>query len=338
MSREMTTGLDRLRNSISERVVFMGRRAQRLIPRLIFDNDGDYRKSVLLVGSGRSGTSWVPDVLNHDHRYRYIYEPFHSMHVPMARNWLPRQYVRPDDRDAERAALADAILSGRIRNGYADAYNKCVFVKQRLIKDTRLQLALKWIRTRYPELPIVYLMRHPCAVVNSRIQLQRDSDLARQFFGQPDLMTDFLQPFRAAMENAKDAFERHLFIWCVENYVPLRQLEPSDVHFVFYEDVCTDPRGVLEKLRAYLGLPFDERALERVNKPSIQARKYHGGGTSAIVTGASLVDAWKKYVPAERIRGSDEILAMFGLDALYGADGLPNADGAQAMLRASAAS
>ena len=140
------------------------------------------------------------------------------------------------------------------------------------------------------------------------------------------------------MEAAKDEFERHLFIWCVENYVPLKQLEPHDVHVVFYEDVCTDPKAVLEKLRAYVGLPFDERALERVSKPSIQARKYHGGGTSAIVTGASLVDGWKKYVPADRVRRAQEILSTFGLDTLYGADGLPNADAAQRMMRANAVS
>lgn len=324
-------GLDRIRSGISERVAVMGRRAQRLLPRLIFDNEGDYRKSVLLVGSGRSGTSWVPDVLNHDKRYRYIYEPFHSRHVPIARNWLPRQYVRPDDSDEERLALAQTIFSGRIRNGYADAYNKCVFVKRRLIKDTRLQLALKWIRARFPAMPIVYLMRHPCAVVNSRMALERDSDLARQFFGQPQLMEDYLEPFRSAMEAAKDDFDRHMYIWCVENYVPLKQLAPSDVHLVFYERVCTDPRTELEKLHLYLGLPFDEGALDRVSKPSIQARKHHGG-TSAIVTGASLVDAWKQYVTPDRLRRAEDILAMFGLDAIYGHDSMPSTGGAERML------
>ena len=331
-------GLDRITNGLTERVVVMGRRAQRLLPRLIFDNDGDYRASVLLVGSGRSGTSWVPDVINHDNRYRYIYEPFHSMHVPIARHWLPRQYVRADDTDPQRRALADAVFTGRIRNGYADAYNKCMFVRQRLIKDTRLQLALPWIRARYPAMPIVYLMRHPCAVVNSRIQLHRDSDLRRLFFAQPELMTDFLEPFRGAMEAAEDEFERHLFIWCVENYVPFRQLAASDVHLVFYEHVCTDPKTELEKLRAFLGLPFDERALERVSKPSVQARKFHGGGTSAIVTGANLVDAWKKYVDPERVRRAEEILALFGLDAIYGRDSMPNAGAALGALAANAAS
>jgi hypothetical protein len=328
----MPSTLDRIRNGIAERMVSAGRRARWMLPRLIFDFDGDYRRSVLLAGSGRSGTSWVPDVLNHDNRYRYIYEPFHSIHVPIARDWLPRQYMRPDDTDPQRFAVAETIFSGRLRNGYADAYNRCIIVKQRLIKDTRLQLALKWVHTRFPEMPLIYLMRHPCAVVNSRMQLQRNSDLQKHFLSQPLLMADHLAKFRDAMLAAADDFERHVYIWCIENYVPFRQLAAGDVHLVFYEHVCTDPRAELERLRAFVGLPFDERALDRVDKPSIQARKLHGGGTSAIVTGANLVDSWRKYVPPERVRKTIEILKTFGLDAIYGGDSMPDADAARTML------
>ena len=302
---------------------------------MFVDSDGDYRHSVLLVGSGRSGTSWVPEVINFDHSYRYLYEPFHSKHVPIARGWLPRQYVRPDDDDRERLDLASRIFSGRLRNAYADAYNKCVVARKRLIKDTRLQLALGWIRRRFPEMPMIYLMRHPCAVINSRMQLGRDCDLSRQFFSQPALMSDHLEPFRAEMERATDDFERHAYIWCVENYVPMRQLARGDAHLIFYEHVCTDPRAELARLCAYLGVEFDERALDSVAKPSVQARKYHGGGTSAIVTGANLVDAWRRFVTPDRVRKTIDILRRFGLDTIYGEDASPRAGAAEAMFRTS---
>ena len=310
-----------------ERAVIFARRAGRLVPRVYFDRDADYRRTVLLVGSGRSGTSWVPDVINHDRSYRYMYEPFHSKHVRAARHWLPRQYVRPDDDDPRRLELATRILSGRLRNAYADEYNKCVVAHRRLVKDTRLQLALGWIRKRFPGMPMIYLMRHPCAVVNSRLQLERDSDLGRMFLSQPELMADHLEPFRAAMERVGDDFERHVFIWCVENYVPMRQLRAGDVHLVFYERICEDPEGEVRRLAAYLGAGYDERALRNVAKPSVQARKHHAGGTSAIVTGASLVEAWKAYVSPERARRAIEILRLFGLDAVYDEDPRPH-DGA----------
>lgn len=314
-----------------ERAVTLARRAGRLLPRVYFDRDGDYRNTVLLVGSGRSGTSWVPDVINHDHSYRYLYEPFHSKHVYEARHWLPRQYVRVDDDDPRRVDLATRIFTGKLRNGYADAYNRCVVVQRRLVKDTRLQLALGWIRKRFAGMPMIYLMRHPCAVVNSRLQLGRDSDLERMFFSQPELMADHLEPLRAEMERAKDDFERHMFIWCVENYVPMRQLHAADVHLIFYENVCENPQAELDRLAAYLGAAFDERAMRNVTKPSVQARKHHGGRTSAIVTGASLVEAWKAYVSPERVKRAVEILRLFGLDAVYGEGPRPHAGAARAM-------
>ena len=330
----MHRSIDGVRAALMERAVILARRAGRLLPRVYFDTDGDYRHTVLLVGSGRSGTSWVPDVLNYDHRYRYLYEPFHAKHVPMARHWLPRQYLRPGDDDPRFVQLATRIFSGQIRNAYADAYNRCVVAHRRLVKDTRLQLALGWVRHHFPAMPTIYLMRHPCAVVNSRMQLDRDSDLDRQLLSQPQLMADHLEPFRAAMESAADAFERHVFIWCAENYVPMRQLRDGDAHVIFYEDVCTDPQAQLRALWSYLGTPFDERALALVGKPSVQARKYHAGGTSAIVTGANLVDAWRKYVPPERVRRAIEILRLFGLDAIYGEDAMPLPGAARALFRA----
>lgn len=314
-----------------ERAIILARRAGRLVPRVYFDRDGDYHHTVLLVGSGRSGTSWVPDVINHDRSYRYIYEPFHSKHVRAAREWLPRQYVRPDADDERQLGLATQILSGRLRNAYADAYNKCVVVHRRLVKDTRLQLALGWIRKRFPGMPMIYLMRHPCAVVNSRLQLARDCDLGRMFLSQPQLMEDHLGPFRAEMERVKDDFERHVFIWCVENYVPMRQLRVGDVHVVFYEKICEDPEGEVRRLDSYLGVGYDARALSNVAKPSVQARKHHAGGTSAIVTGASLVEAWRRYVSPQRVKRAVEILRLFGLEAIYDEDPRPRERGVQAM-------
>ena len=328
----MARAFERVRAGLTERAVMTARRIGWLVPRIYFDLSRDYRDTVLLVGSGRSGTSWIPEVLNFDRRYRYLYEPFHSMHVPLARHWLPRQYKRPDDDDAGHLALARAIFTGRLRNGYADSQNHCLVAHKRLVKDTRLQLALAWVARHFPGMPIIYLMRHPCAVVNSRVQLQRNSDIAKHLLSQPFLMADHLEPFRKEMERAKDDFEAQLFIWCVENYVPLKQLRSTEVHLLFYERICTDPRGELARLSAYLQQPFDELALAALDKPSVQARKYHGGGTSAIVTGASLVDAWRQYVPADRVKRAVEILSMFGLDAIYAEDSMPHVEAADAML------
>ena len=37
---------------------------------------GDHRSSVFLAGSGRSGTTWLSEIINHRRGYRYVFEPF----------------------------------------------------------------------------------------------------------------------------------------------------------------------------------------------------------------------------------------------------------------------
>ena len=36
---------------------------------------GDHRDAVFLAGSGRSGTTWLSEVINYKGGYRYVFEP-----------------------------------------------------------------------------------------------------------------------------------------------------------------------------------------------------------------------------------------------------------------------
>ena len=62
---------------------------------------GDHKSSVFLAGSGRSGTTWVSAVINHQGAYRLVFEPFHPGKVRMMRGFRRRQYLRPGDRREE---------------------------------------------------------------------------------------------------------------------------------------------------------------------------------------------------------------------------------------------
>jgi hypothetical protein len=71
-------------------------------------------------------------------------------------------------------------------------------------------------------MPIILLLRHPCAVVASRLALGWKDNLF-ETMEQEDLVEDFLLPMETRIRAASDGFERHLFLWCIDNYVPLRQ-------------------------------------------------------------------------------------------------------------------
>lgn len=145
--------------------------------------------------------------------------------------------MRPDDEREEYLSPARAILSGGVRDGWVDRYYKTCLSRKRLVKDIRTHLMLGWIHARFPGMQIIFLLRHPCAVVTSKIKLGWNTPgLETTFLAQEELVRDFLLPFADATKQARTSFERHVFAWCVENYVPLMQLLGQEgVQLVLYE-------------------------------------------------------------------------------------------------------
>lgn len=281
---------------------------------------GDYRRTVFLAGMGRSGTTWVEDIINYDHSYRVMFEPFHTKKLNLLKGWNYRQYLRPDNQDEMFLVPAKKISSGRIKHEWVDRFNDKWVTWKRLVKDIRANLILRWVKHHFPEIPIVLLLRHPCAVASSKIKLQWEVSL-EHFFAQEELMRDHLNPFRGAMESAKSNFEKHIFIWCVENYVPLKQFGANEVNLFFYEQFCTDPEQPLKELLNVVGSKYSSEVLVVLRKPSHLSRK-----DSAIRSGESLVGAWQKHItPGQKARAI-EILTLFGLDQIYDEGPMPKLD------------
>lgn len=319
---------------IDHRFYLVRRDLNRFIPHPCIDLGGDHHAAVLLAGSGRSGTTWVPQLINYRNEFRYVTEPFNPGNCREVQHWKLRQYIRPDDQSTAFVEPAARIFSGKVRSGWTEALNRKLIARRRLVKDVLITLSLKWVRNRFAGMPIVFLLRHPCAVAASRRHLEWPTNLEDQFYSQPALMQDHLEPLRDRLAGLRTTFERHIAFWCVENFVPLRQLEEGDVHLLFYERLCADPPGELSKLFAFLALPPDpSAALKKFGRPSFQARKYVGGGASAVLTGTSLTDAWREYVTADELARACEILSWFGLDRIYGSESFPNVAAAEAMLR-----
>jgi hypothetical protein len=286
---------------------------------------GDYSRTVFLAGTGRSGTTWIQEIINHNNTYRIMFEPFHSQKIELIKNWHYRQYIRSDDLDEKFLKPASAILSGNIRHEWIDAHNRKLVARKRLIKDIRAQLFLKWMKQNFPEIPIIFLIRHPCAVANSRLKLKWQTHLP-VYLAQEHLKADFLNPFREDIENAGDQFEKHIFSWCIENYIPLGQFSRGDILLLFYENLCTRPHEEIKSIFSFIGDNFSSKSLNLIHRPSALSRK-----ESAINTGADLIDSWRKNINADMIKRALRICTLFGMNALYGESSLPLLDGDEAL-------
>lgn len=283
---------------------------------------GDHRNSVFLAGSGRSGTTWLSELINHRGRYRYVFEPFNPKNVSDFRHFRSKQYLRPDDRREEFLGPARRVLTGEIRDPWTDRFNRTFVARRRLIKDIRANLLLGWMRANFPGMPIILLLRHPCAVVDSRLALGWKDNLS-ETMEQVDLVEDFLLPMETEIRAAGDDFERHLFLWCIDNYVPMKQFEPGKIHLAFYENLLVNPEEELRRLFAFLDEDFDGRVFGRLARPSPLSRKD---------TPAPSVDGWRSHTSPSRLNRSVEILNLFGLDRLYAEGAMPDPAGAFALM------
>jgi Sulfotransferase domain len=305
-------------SSLRERAVRSATTAYEVARGQLYLNIGhDYRDTVFLAGSGRGGTTWVAELINFDNSYRMIFEGLRDRRFRP----LHRRYLRPENDDPALLALARSLVSGRVRDLRADRFNRQPFPRKRLVKEIVANLSLSWLHRHFPEIPIVLIVRHPGAVVQSRLRLGWTYGL-RIFLRQEPLMSEVLAPFREGMERASSQVEIQTYHWCVETLVALKQFKRGEMCFAFYEDVCADPRSELTRLFAFLQKPIDERAFAAVERPSSQTYR-------ALPSREALMHGWRKHFTDGELGRMNEIVAQFGLDRLYGGDGAPDMAAAQ---------
>jgi len=274
--------------------------------------------AVVVAGAGRSGTSWICDVLNCRNEFRYIFEPLHPS--VRALSVFRHAYLPPDKRDPDRLRLMGDVLAGRFHNGWSDRLNRRRVAFRRLVKFIRANLLLPWIKANFPAVPIVLVLRHPCAVAVSRMNLGAEWTTSLDVvLSDETLVKDHLQPFVEHMKGTRDEFERQIYFWCVQNYVPLRQLSRREMHVVFYELLCTDPNRAMQDLFSWLGREVPPEASAQLRMPSGTSRQ-----DSAVVLGKNLVEGWTEQIHAGQLDAAVGILKIFGLDRIYGSGPLPD--------------
>lgn len=301
------------------------------LSRVYIDYNRDPNASVILAGKGRSGTTWMGNVINYRGDHRYVFEPFFPQKVELCQHFGPKRYLRPDSPAPGFRPAIEAVLRGQVRNEWTDSGNYAnprLLFNKRLIKTIRASLFLKWIHVHFPRVPIILALRHPCAVVNS-IERQGWGAILPALLSQTELVEDFLTPFLDQIHDASDEFERHVLSWCIEYYVALQQFREGEIHLLFYEHLWQNPEQEVRELFDFLGRRYDDQALQAVRKPS---RTTGRKSRQAITSKKDVLGKWRQGLTEDQIRRSVEILGLFGLDQIYTDDLMPSKTGALSIL------
>jgi hypothetical protein len=275
--------------------------------------------TVFVAGMGRSGTTWLADLINHDGKCRVMFEPFNPQRVREARPFRYVQYVNAESHDGILVESARTILSGRIRNRWVDLDNRKLTLTRRLVKDVRCNLMLRWLKTVCPRMSVVLLVRHPLSVALSWLKLgwglAREGSDFQVMVDQRELLQDFPVLADALSQiDVDDALERIICQWCVFYSVPVTQFQGAGLTVLFYENLLIDPRWEAEKLFASLRWSCDWSQLAHgLTRPSRTDFLRRGG----IAIRDHQQNAWKHAFTGSQIRRARDILSMFGLENVY---------------------
>ena len=160
--------------------------------------------TVIIAGSGRSGTTWVLDVLATANNYKTVFEPLQPDVSAVSKKYAGK-YIKPDTKPSDMLSFMDSVVSGSISTVWTD-YRAIIdrlkpslrtFVSLRAlnelrhrykalwhnyrafnrknyngvaVKFIRANLMLGWLCSQY-DTKTLFIIRHPGAIIESKIRL-----------------------------------------------------------------------------------------------------------------------------------------------------------------------
>ena len=261
----------------------------------------------IVAGFGRSGTTWVQDVLAESNRLRAVFEPLHPYLLKSAglepagyhgagdadpvlqaylekyffedywSLWADHRIILPSLLPDDRKPWSPQFLRGVATKSRSLAQNLHKYWSQRkfderVIKLVRANMLLSWLQHTF-NARIVYIVRHPAAVVLSQMRAPNawypKLALARL---RADRAWMDAEGYRLAklLESSLSDVEAHTLQWCIEVSTALRQAEESGIPVVFYEELIEYGRREWRRILAAVDLEvMPERQL--IQRPSQQA-------------------------------------------------------------------
>jgi len=232
----------------------------------------------IIVGSGRSGTTWVQDALAQANGYATAFEPLHPDAEPAMAAYAGR-YLRAEEDCAELKFFLEQVFSGQLRDRWITCrvrpdrltfrmhllsdpraayewwsrWKKLTrhYIRYRrdrgkpiLAKFIRANLMLPWL-VRHLNVRVAAIVRHPGAVVESKLRLGGDDwepgAVIERYRNQANLRADLLRDYGEIMHERLTPAGEHALIWCIENKLLMEQAAEWGIVVGYYEDLLDAP-------------------------------------------------------------------------------------------------
>jgi len=297
--------------------------------------------TIVLVGSPRSGTTWLMELFETIPGYTHLFEPLNHEWFPelLEVGFKSRSYLTKNSNWPQGEKHMEKILTGDISSIFPQYRLELKEIMHRLlgnkliIKLVRGNRLLPWLAEKFQLRGIVFIIRHPCAVIASQLKtgicgynstvppypdifpnLERILDEAAKIDG---VNYGLLRK----LGGAKTREEVLAINWCLDNYVPLSSTKPHPWKTLTYERLVIDGKKEIIRLFKEIGVKnIPEAAFHHLKIPSTLApQKEH----EIVVNSDQQLTKWKKILSKKQIENILNVVSEFGL-GFYSEDPEPD--------------
>ncbi|WP_019038867.1 sulfotransferase domain-containing protein [Psychroflexus tropicus] len=243
-----------------------------------------FNKHTIVVGSARSGTSWLSENMAKVFRYRMLFEPEHTERTQKGHLIADQWITHANQRDYNKGlSYLEQVFKNRVDSDWI-AQNSNRKYKMHLWPFIPKHFIIKFVRgnlmaaflNQYYNIPVVHVLRHPLEVIKSqqRVKFPWLYDLS-YFEKQEGLKQLLADKYNIQIEafKAKSEVEILALRWCIENVVVLDDLKAGQsetYHILKHEDLRADVQ-VYKDLCAILGIDVVQQIDNEYKKPSTKA-------------------------------------------------------------------
>jgi hypothetical protein len=210
-----------------------------------------------------------------------------------------------------------------------------------LVKFCRLNRMLHWFAGTFDVRGIVFIIRHPCAVISSMLRwgewsednLHGETRRAQLLHG-GRLPAPLRDPFEPILESIETQVEVLATMWCLDHYVPLvHHAEQTGTHpwtLVSYERLLMHGRTEVERLANIFGEAVTSDMVEGLPEPS------HSALEETKREGEEQLTKWTRHLSSRQVDDILGIVEEVGLSAVWTEEVTPDYDRLNEMQRPAA--
>jgi hypothetical protein len=242
--------------------------------------------TIVIAGTGRSGSTWLGEMLRGLRGYKFLNEPF--MDTPLRR----RTYLgSTENAPMAISAYVQRALSGQLWRSWkwrfeADTRGGMLFefatCRKVVVKFTRALRMVRWMHQHYRVRGMIVLIRHPCAVISSMLRHGGGwhAEHLENLGGSPveqvlgrNLPAELRRRFEEAAASANRSCEILAHLWALDYHVALFDTERDTYPWILvpYERLLTRGVDELRRIADAMGVELTEKVLQHVDAASSSA-------------------------------------------------------------------